>query len=32
RRALRGAIVSPAQLLDLAPALARALGIEVRDD
>ncbi|SFK90529.1 pentapeptide repeat-containing protein [Streptomyces pini] len=29
---LRGAIVSPAQLLDLAPALARALGVEVRDD
>ncbi|MDG9705439.1 pentapeptide repeat-containing protein [Streptomyces sp. DH37] len=29
--ALRGAIVSGAQLLDLAPALARVLGIEVRD-
>ncbi|MFP8902694.1 pentapeptide repeat-containing protein [Streptomyces atacamensis] len=29
---LRGAIVGAAQLLDLAPALARALGIEVRDD
>ncbi|MFF3559931.1 pentapeptide repeat-containing protein [Streptomyces sp. NPDC002574] len=29
---LRGAVIGSAQLLDLAPALAAALGIEVRDD
>ena len=29
---LRGAMISPAQLLDLAPLLADHLGIEVRDD
>jgi len=29
---LRGALISPAQLLDLAPLLADHLGIEVRDD
>jgi len=29
---LRGAVISTVQLLDLAPALARSLGITVRDD
>jgi uncharacterized protein YjbI with pentapeptide repeats len=29
--ALRGAVISPSQLLDLAPALARALGITVKE-
>jgi hypothetical protein len=29
---LRGAILNPTQLLDLAPLLAANLGIQVRDD